>query len=83
MEKEHIGQIQVAFMGLGAGDAPGAGNGLDSRETGELDGPYEEPEVFPADVTPFPPGDDPSARLGGLGYMVIFGEDLRNPALTG
>jgi len=65
LEKEHIGQIQVALIGLGLGDAAGGANGLDIRGTGEFDGPFEEPE--PADKSPSLAGDDPSARLGGLG----------------
>lgn len=66
-EKEQIGQIQVAFTGFSFGDDL---IGDEARGSGEEDWAGLAPSLF----------DLPGLFFNGLGYSVIFGDDLRNPA---
>jgi hypothetical protein len=77
-EKEHIGQTQVPVDCLKDGEAGRGVNGLVERETGDDDderyareGALGVEDAMRRDPTPF---------RNGLGYNVIFAEDLRNPA---
>jgi hypothetical protein len=77
-EKEHIGQTHVP-VDFPADDDAGRGvKGLLERETGDddderyaRDGAFGLVDAMRREPGPF---------LSGLGYRVIFGEDLRNPA---
>jgi hypothetical protein len=77
-EKEHIGQTHVPVDFLADDDAGRGVNGLLERETGD-----DDDERY-ARIGAFGVADamrrDPKPFLSGLGYRVIFGEDLRNPA---
>jgi hypothetical protein len=77
-EKEHIGQTHVPVDCLTDGDAGRGVNGLLERETGDddderyaRDGAFWVLDTMRRDPIPF---------LSGLGYNVIFGEDLKNLA---
>lgn len=74
-EKEHMGQIQVAFTGFNDGEGlfcgPRSGEGefIDSEFEGcDKDGLV--PALF----------DLVGSFFRGFGYMVILGDDFRNPA---
>lgn len=69
-EKEQIGQIQVAFTGFSFGDSL---LGDEGRGSGE--GDLAETDGLATSLL-----DLPGLFFKGLGYSVIFGDDLRNPA---
>jgi hypothetical protein len=81
LEKEHIGHTHVAFTGFGAGDAPREISGLTLCRA-EDDSAGEEPPTRKGNELPVP-GGCPRPRFCSLGYIVIFGEDLRKPAWEG
>jgi hypothetical protein len=69
LENEHIGQTHVAFTGLGGGGVVACERGDCVPANCVLKGSGLAPELR-----------DRSAFFRGLGYMMIFAEDLRKPA---